>query len=127
MTIKKYLQEIHKENKDWIKALDFVKDQVVCYEKQLGEVTSKNTKTAVLARAEHFQNQFIIHCEVIDELRHDINLEEKKIVENVKANNIATDHIKVTENESLVERMERFDKIWSELKNEYLNYLVEVM
>ena len=88
---------------------------------------SKNTKTEVLAKDEHFQNQFIRHCEVIDELKHDINIEEKKIVENAKANNVATDHRKVNENEALVDRMESFDKIWSELKEEYNSYLVKVM
>ncbi|MGB0851359.1 MAG: hypothetical protein ACPGTP_08920, partial [Bacteroidia bacterium] len=78
MTTKKYLHEIHSENKDWIKALDFARDEIETYRNRLGEVTSKNTKTEVLASAEHFQNQFIRHCEVIDELKHDINEEEKK-------------------------------------------------
>lgn len=127
MTTKKYLHEIHNENKDWIKALEFARDEIETYRNRLGEVTSKNTKTEVLASAEHFQNQFIRHCEVIDELKHDINEEEKKIVENAKANNVATDHRKVEENESLVNRMEAFDKIWSELKDEYNHYLIKVM
>ena len=127
MTIKKYLHEIHNENQGWVKALDFARDEIETFRNRLGEVISKNTKTEVLAKAEHFQNQFIRHCEVIDELKHDINIEEKKIVENAKANNVATDHRKVNENEALVDRMESFDKIWSELKEEYNSYLVKVM
>ena len=127
MSTKKYLHEIHNENKAWTKELDFVRDEIETFRNRLGEVTFKNTKTEILAPAEHFQNQFIRHCEVIDELKHDINEEEQKIVANAKANNVATDHRKVAENESLVDRMDSFDRIWNELKSEYMDYLKKVM
>ncbi len=127
MSTEKYLQDIHKENLQWLKALDFAKDEIETYRNRLGEITQKNTKTEILAPAEQFQNQFIRHCEVIDELKHDINAEEHKIVENAKANNVATDHRKVTENDALVNRMQQFDKIWNELKSDYTDYLKKVL
>jgi hypothetical protein len=127
MSTEKYLNEMHKENKQWLKELDFAKDEIATYKNRLGEITQKNTKTEVLAPAEHFQNQFILHCEVIDELKHDINAEEHKIVENAKANNVATDHRKMEENSALVNRMNSFDKIWNELKTEYTDYLKKVL
>ncbi len=127
MSTEKYLQDIHKENLQWLKALDFAKDEIETYRNRLGEITQKNTKTEILAPAEQFQNQFIRHCEVIDELKHDINAEEHKIVENAKANNVATDHRKVTENDALVNRMQQFDKIWKELKSDYTDYLKKVL
>jgi hypothetical protein len=127
MSTQKYLNDIHKENAQWLKDLDFAKDEIETYRNRLGEITQKNTKTEVLAPAEHFQNQFILHCEVIDELKHDINAEEHKIVENAKANNVATDHRKVDENSALVNRMQTFDKIWNELKTEYTEYLKNVL
>jgi cell division septum initiation protein DivIVA len=127
MSTQKYLDDIHKENTQWLKDLDFAKDEIEIYRNSLGEITQKNTKTEVLAPAEHFQNQFIRHCEVIDELKHDIHVEEHKIVENVKANNVATDHRKVDENSALVNRMQQFDKIWNELKIEYTKYLKNVL
>ncbi|HAV25094.1 MAG TPA: hypothetical protein DCX01_02855 [Bacteroidetes bacterium] len=127
MSTQKYLNDIHKENTQWLKDLDFAKDEIKTYRNRLGEITQKNTKTEVLAPAEHFQNQFILHCEVIDGLKHDIHAEEHKIVENAKANNVATDHRKVDENSALVNRMQRFDKIWNELKTEYKEYLGTVL
>ena len=123
MSTEKYLQDLHKENQEWIKTLDFTRDEIDSFRNRLAEITQNNTKTEVLAPAEHFQNQFIRHCEVIDELKHDINAEEAKIVANAKANNVATDHRKMEENEKLVERMDRFVEIWTELKNEYMEYL----
>ena len=127
MSTQKYLQDLHTENQEWLKTLDFAKDEIETFRNRLGEITQKNTKTDVLAPAEHFQNQFIRHCEVIDELKHDIKAEEHKIVENAKANNVATDHRKMEENEGLVNRMQSFDKIWVELKTEYMNYLKKVL
>jgi hypothetical protein len=127
MNTQKYLQDIHKENQEWLKSLDFAKDEIETYRNRLGEITQKNTKTDVLAPAEHFQNQFIRHCEVIDELKHDINAEEHRIVENAKANNVATDHRKVEQNAGLVARMGSFDKIWGDLKSEYTDYLKKVL
>jgi predicted nuclease with TOPRIM domain len=127
MSTEKYLNDIHKENIQWLKELDFAKDEIETYRNRLGEITQKNTKTEILAPAEQFQNQFIRHCEVIDELKHDIHTEEQKIVANVKANNVATDHRKVEENASLVNRMQQFNKIWNELKLAYTDYLKQVL
>lgn len=122
-----YISELHKQNGEWKVRLNFVRDEIATYKNRLSEVVSKNTETTILAPAEHFQNQFIRHNEVIDELLHDINAFEHKLVENVKENNIAVDHRKADVNENLVDRMEMFDKIYGELKQEYLDYLTKVM
>ena len=127
MSSQKYLNEIHKENQDWIKSLGFSEDELKSFENRLSEVVSKNTKSEVLARAEHFQNQFIRHHEVIDILKHDINAFEQTIVENAKQNNVATDHRKTDVNEDLTQRMSAFTKIWEELKDDYKKYLAEVL
>ena len=127
MENQKYLSELHKEHIQWKKRLNFVKDEIRTYKNRLSEVVAKNTKTEVLSLAEHFQNQFIRHNEVIDTLLHDVNEEEHKIVMMAKANNVATDHRKADENDKLVDRMETFNKIYDELKNEYMDYLTKVM
>ncbi|MBT8327271.1 MAG: hypothetical protein KJP21_06075 [Bacteroidia bacterium] len=127
MENQKYLSELHKEHIEWRNQLNFVKDEIKTYKNRLSDVVSKNSKTEVLALAEHFQNQFIRHDEVIDTLLHDINEEEHKIVLMAKDNNVATDHRKADENEKLVDRMQIFDKIYKGLKNEYLEYLTKVM
>ncbi len=127
MSSQKYLNEIHKENQDWIKSLGFSEDELKSFENRLSEVVSKNTKSEVLARAEHFQNQFIRHHEVIDILKHDINAFEQTGVENAKQNNVATDHRKTDVNEDLTQRMSAFTKIWEELKDDYKKYLAEVL
>jgi chromosome segregation ATPase len=123
----KYLSELHKEHVEWKKNLEFARDEINTFKNRLEEVVSSNTKSDILAPAEHFQNQFIRHEEVIDTLIHDINQEEHKIAENAKANNVATDHRKADENEGLVDQMKRFDELFAELKNEFSEYLSKVL
>jgi predicted nucleic acid-binding Zn-ribbon protein len=127
MSEQKYLSELHREHGEWKKNLEFVRDEIKTFKNRLEEVASQNSKTEVMAKLEQFQNQFIRHEEVIDELVHDVNAEEHKIVENAKANNVATDHRKADENEELVGRINRFDKIYQDLKSDFNRYLTEVL
>lgn len=124
---KKYLSELHNEHNDWGKALDFARDEIKTYKNRLSEVVMANTKTDVLAQVEHFQNQFIRHNEVIDELKHAIHEEEEIIASNAKENNVATDHRKAAENMELLDQMDTFDKIFSELKDEFKSFLSKVL
>jgi hypothetical protein len=124
---KKHLSELHTKHRKWTKKLNFVKDEIKSFKNRLSEVVMANSKTEVLAPLEQFQNQFIRQNEVIDELLHEIKLEEHKIVENAKANNVATDRRRAEENVELVEKMKSFDKIYSELKTEFQTYLTEVL
>ncbi|MBD0296390.1 MAG: hypothetical protein ICV84_14515, partial [Flavisolibacter sp.] len=39
----------------------------------------KNNKKEVAAQVEHFQNQFIRHKEVIDELKHNLGVAERQL------------------------------------------------
>lgn len=124
---KKHLSELHTEHRQWTKKLNFVKDEILSFKNRLSEVVMANSKTDVLAPAEQFQNQFIRQNEVIDELLHEINLEESKIVANAKANNVATDRRRAAENVELVGKMKSFDKIYNELKTEFQTYLTQVL
>lgn len=124
---KKYLSELHTQHGEWTKKLDFAKDEIKSYNNRLSEVVQANTKTEVLAQLEHFQNQFIRHNEVIDELKHEISMEENKVVSSAKNNNVATDHRKLEENKALLDQINSFDKIFSELKEEFKLYLAKVL
>jgi hypothetical protein len=123
----KYLKDLHNEHSTWIKKLEFYRDEMKTYNHRLEEIITRNTKTSITAQVEHFQNQFIRQNEVIDELKHDINAEEHKIVENAKQNNVATDHRKFEENEELVDRMQMFDKIFDELKADFTRFAANAL
>jgi hypothetical protein len=119
----KYLLELHQTNNEWLSELAFAKDEIMTNETRLSEVDAANTAIEVKAQVEHFQNQFIRHKEVIDELKAEIHHFETKLADIAISNNVATDHRKSYVNTSLTEEMEQFRKIFGELRVEYLQFL----
>jgi hypothetical protein len=60
------------EHFDWLKAIDFYKDDLSVLQKRLAEVSFKNTGKEVMADVEHFQNQIIVQRNNLEELSHGI-------------------------------------------------------
>src|SRR6478609_577274 len=73
--------QYHHENKTWSRLLEFFKQENTFLKNRLAEVLDNNIDKDFLARAEQFQNRFIILDEFIDELRHDINVHDRKLGE----------------------------------------------
>lgn len=124
-TAQKYLHELHSEHKQFMSEIALAKDEIKTYQNRLSEVVSANTAIEVLAQVEHFQNQFIRHQEVIDELNATIHHQEKEIASLAQANNVATDHRKADDHTALREDMVQFRKIFGELRMEYLKFLAK--
>lgn len=57
---------------DRLRALRFYKEEIDILDKRLAEIAGKNTAHEVAAQVEHFQNQFVLHRNNIDELGHSI-------------------------------------------------------
>lgn len=119
----KYLHELHAEHREFLSVLEFAKDEIRTFNNRLSEIVTANNKTDVLAQVEHFQNQFIRHNEVIDELMHEINEHEHKISKLAESNNIATDHRKADDHVDLRDQMNTFQKIYADLKLEFIKFL----
>jgi hypothetical protein len=118
-----YLLELHQSNNQWLSELALAQDEIMTYENRLSEVDAANTHQEVLAEVEHFQNQFIRHKEVINELKAEIHHFETHLSNLAKINNVATDHRKTEENTSLIDEMGQFRKIFGELRIEFLKFL----
>ncbi|MFN4973386.1 MAG: hypothetical protein ACK5GX_10170 [Bacteroidota bacterium] len=119
MEARKHLSELHHEHTAWSKSLEFYKDELNVLNNRLGELVTSNSNQSVRAQIEHFQNQFIRQREVIDELMHDIKASENDIVSNISANTVASDHRLAPDHTELRERFTLFEKIYSELKQEF--------
>jgi hypothetical protein len=79
MNHKVSITHISNEHNDWLRSLDFYKQEIGILKNRLEEVAGKNTENTVAAQVEHFQNQFIIQTDNIDTLRHNINENLSKI------------------------------------------------
>ena len=120
-----YIKELHQLHATWNSILELSRDEVLSFENRLQEIIKSNTSKDILAQAEHFQNQFIHQKEVIDALSHDIHEDEIRIAENVKENKVAVEHRRIEQKFSLEERMQIFQKIFTEIKSDYLKFLAQ--
>ena len=119
----KYIHELHREHNIYLSTLAFAKDEIKTFNNRLSDIVTANTKQEILAQVEHFQNQFIRHNEVIDELKHEVHECETRIAKIAESNNVATDHRKVDDHPELRDKMDTFNHIFSELKNEFKLFL----
>jgi hypothetical protein len=56
-----------------------------------------------------------------------MNVGEDKILEEVKNNDVATDHRKMEDHSELRDQMQAFEKIYREMKAEFIEYLSKVL
>jgi hypothetical protein len=122
-----YINDLHFEHKLWIRQLEFERDELKIFGGRLEEVVSRWTDKEVLRKAEHFQNMFIRHHEVLDTLIHDINAHEQTIIEQAKDHPVAIDHVHFKDHPELRDKVETQNKLYTELKTEFLNYLRHAM
>jgi NAD-dependent SIR2 family protein deacetylase len=81
---KAFIYDQHQIHQDWLSRLQFYKEEIYILKERLQEITSKNSSKEALAKAEHFQNQFIVQRNNIDELVHSIKVHEDKIVQEIE-------------------------------------------
>lgn len=127
MTEKAFIYDQHLENQDWLKRLDFYKEDLTILRERLDEVTSKNNQTDFLKSVEHFQNQFIIQRNHIDELAHEIRANENTLVSEIEENPVAVDHRKVENHDAEADFMVFFEKNFAELRAEFNVFLAKWM
>ena len=123
----KKIDELHFEHGIWMKELDFIKDELKIFSYRLSEVGERYTSTAVLARLDQFQNKFMLQQQTADTLLQDLNIHEQKLNAAAIINSISIDRISFSLHHQMQDRMETFEKIYRQLRNDYLRYLSETM
>ena len=121
------LNQYHHEYMTWKRTLEFFKQENAFLKTRLSEVVDHNTGKEFLALAEHFQNQFIIKDEFIDELKHDINEMDADIKEATGPVKVMPDKKMEAKQNKLRNEMEYLEKNFTDLKNEFNKYLVSVL
>jgi len=122
-----HLGDLHSDHTIWLNTLQFCKDEIAIFEKRMGEIALRNTHTEVMAELEHFQNQYIRQNEVIDEMRHTMKQHENGLAQEAKEHPIAMDHRLFHDHSGHREAMHTFEKLYRELKEEFMAWLVKRM
>jgi len=117
----------HEENTTWISKLDFYKDEINILTGRLEEITTKNNQDDVLAQVEHFQNQWIVQRNNIDEIAHLVKANEAKLEAEIKNNPVAVDHRKMEYHTHEKELVESFEKNFNEMRGEFNRFAAKWM
>ena len=132
VTIKRNLMEKNKTDQvvqecmAWERLLDFFKQENSHLKTRLSEVLDNKTDKDFLALAEHFQNQFILKDEFVDEMSHDVREQERTlvVVAEKKAN---IEERLIKKQQKIRNEMEFLEKDFNRMKNEFNKYLVSVL
>lgn len=119
--------DLHFEHKQWRSELSFWEDELKSFNNRLEELVKRWTYKNVLAQLEHFQNEFILHSEVIDTLQHDINVHETDMAAHDKKGEDVINRDFAKLHTAFRDRMETQRKIYADLKKEFYQFLSKFM
>ena len=111
----------------WLRSIDFFKGENSFLKYRLAAVVDGTTDKSFLAQAEHFQNQFIIKDEFLDELRHDVNEQEKDLSAKFRQQTLAPDTAMNQRQQQLRTQMQYLEKEFTSLRYEFNHYLASTL
>lgn len=120
---KMYISDLHFEHVQWRSELMFWEEQIASYIRRLEEVVTRYSENGVRAQVEHFQNQFILHNDVIDVLKKDIKKHEQHLADYAQEHPVAVNHVHFDDHSQLRDRMETQRSIYHDLKTKYFRFL----
>lgn len=122
------ITHLNNAHSDWLRGLDFYKEEIKILKDRLTEVASKNSHPDVLKQVEHYENQFDIQSENIHRLRHDIKSNLKVAAEETKASSAGyIDGTLLSAHTTLGQKFESEEKTVNELRQEFNQFAAEWM
>ncbi|MGB5668313.1 MAG: hypothetical protein WBM53_15865 [Maribacter sp.] len=118
---------MHFEHVQWRRELFFWEDELKSFKNRLSELVMRYTAKDVLAKLEHYQNEFILHGGVIDDLLEDIEKHETRIAGQTKAGQDVLDTTFVNKHLEFRNRMETQRQMYSDLKKGFYSFLTKYM
>jgi len=122
-----YNANMHFEHQLWKRELNFWKDELKSFNNRLSELETRWTNKDVLAQLEHYQNEFILHGGVIEDLEESIEKHEIRIAGQSKIGEDAIDTVLAKKHIKFRSQIETQRQIYSELKKEFFRFLEKYM
>ena len=113
------IKHINNLHSDALRSLDFYKQEITILTKRLEEIAADNTGREIAEKVEHFQNQFLIQRNNIDELKHRMHENLNKIESQVKESAGFISQSSAAENVELYDQYLTEEKIINELRQEF--------
>jgi hypothetical protein len=114
---------IHFSHRLWTNQIAFYKTEIKLFQQSLEEIAGKNTGKDVHIEIEQYQNRFIIENNEMDIIVHKIKLHEHKIASKSKGGLYPPEDFMIDEHNKLEEEMNRFIKLYSELRDTFYKFI----
>ena len=122
------ITHISNAHNDWLRSLDFYKSEINVLKGRLTEIAHKNTHPEVMEQVEHFENQFKVQTDNIEQLAHDINRNiaiTGKEAHNAKAGFV--DGELLVQHNNLKTKFMAEEKTVNELRHEFMQFAAKWM
>jgi hypothetical protein len=119
--------DLHFEHRLWWSELAFWEDELKSFDNRLKELITRWSKKEVLAQLEHYQNEFILHNGIIDELKEEIEVHETRIAGQSQLGQDVLDTALVKKHLEFRNKMETQRQIYADLKKEFFRFLTKYM
>ncbi|UAM97641.1 hypothetical protein K8354_15250 [Polaribacter litorisediminis] len=118
---------MHFEHTQWKGELAFWRDELKSFNNRLSELVTRWTDKEVLSQLEHYQNEFIFHGGVIEDLQENIEEHETRIAGQSKTGKNALDVQLTKKHLKCRKDMETQRQIYAELKKDFFRFLTKYM
>jgi hypothetical protein len=125
--MKASLHTLHQQDSDWLRELEFCKEEIAILTKRLEEVISKNSGKETAAKVEHFQNKFILMRETVDTLHHDIGVREGQVEKMSEDRPNQIDESYSVVNDRVHNRMKDLSASLAETRYEFNKFLAKTL
>ncbi len=120
------MTEVNAQHNEWLKGLDFYREDLTIHERRLLELAGRSQDFDMNRSIEHFQNQFIIQHNTIDELRHAIREHMAGFGRSVAAGDGRREEGHMLSHRELKDGYQSFEKVMNELRHEFGTFLSHV-
>ena len=125
--MKASINSLHHQTSDWLRELEFYKQELTSLQKRLEEVAAKNTTKDIMTQVEHFQNRFTILREQHDILHHENTIRLSRVDELAKSRPEHIDEKFMTENGEMHKKVNDFSASFRDTRFEFNTFLSRVM
>lgn len=122
-----YNSDLHFEHEQWRSELAFWEDELKTFKNRLIELVTRWTDKEVITQLEHYQNEFVLHGRVIENLQDTIEKHETSIASHSQKGDESMDVVLVKKHSEFRYHMEAQRQIYADLKKEFFRFLSKYM
>ena len=114
-------------NSDFLRGIEFYKQELNILQKPLEEIAADNTGKEIAQQIEHFQNQFLIHSNYLDEIKHRIKADIKSMEQQLHKTHVFVTEGTAVEFDNVNDQYITEEKIFNELRHEFNRFAAKWM